>query len=135
MHLKKWALAAAVCSSLLFTACGTDDASEEGMNMDTSKPVNFDIDFQTATPIKVGDKVDLLAYIHEGDKPIDDAEVAMEYWMGAKGEHQNVEAEHGDGGKYKVTERFTEPGTYHVTVHTTANDMHKMPTFDFEVVQ
>lgn len=139
MPLKKITLLTALCASLLLTACAPDNADDHAGHgdMNTAKPALFDVDFTTATPIKTGDKVTLTAHVHQDGEPIDDAEVMLEYWRegDTDTEHQKVEAKPQGNGDYTVTERFTDPGTYRLILHTTANDLHKMPTVDFEVVQ
>lgn len=122
-------------STFLLTACssgGHDMSTMDGMNMD--KPLKADISFATApAKLVVGQEAQLIETVVSAGKPVDDADVEMEVWLDGDASHEKVKATADGAGKYLLKKTFTKPGLYHATLHTTANDMHQMPTKDFQV--
>lgn len=117
--------------SFLCTACGNDGATSTV----TDRPEAIEVQVQmTPEEIHPDEEITIKAIVTQGDEKVDDAnEVMFEIWKDGEEEHEMIEASHQDGGIYAIETNFAEAGTYHVTAHTTARNMHVMPEVELKV--
>lgn len=132
-------------SLTVLTACGSsgqqsvgqsnkDQTETMNMNMDTDQANLYSIEFSTdPAEIHAGQEIKLIEKVSQKGKPITDATVEMEIWRDGEKNHKMVPSSGGQDGNYNVYQSFPDAGTYHVTLHTTANTIHQMPTKELQV--
>lgn len=107
--------------TLLFTACGN--------NNDTDELLPLDVQFDVPESLEVGETLLLEAIVTYGDEFVVNAdEVVFEVWE--KGDQQNsdmIDAENNGDGTYTTELTFNEDGIFEMYAHTTAHDLHTMP--------
>ena len=133
---KMKALGLALLLSVAVSACGNNEMAKPV----AAKPIPLTLEFFTMpVDIKVGKEVGLRLLVKRGDKVIQNAEVTFEIWKDGDdpSKHQKTMTLYGLRGMnyYEWQQTFTEPGLYHITLHTTVDDIHQMPTKDFVVTE
>jgi len=114
---------------LIAAACGKDEKQTE-----QAPPLPISVDLQVPETTEVGQEVELTAKVTQGEDVVTDAsEVEFEVIEETSGEKQMLPAELKED-VYTVLITFDQPGSYSVTSHVTARDMHTMPTKAVEVL-
>jgi hypothetical protein len=114
---------------LIVAACG----KEEEKVQQTSPPLPISVDLQVPEPAETGQEVELVVMVTQGEEVVTDAsEVEFDIINDNSGEKKVVPAELQDE-LYTAVVTLEQPGSYSVTSHVTARDMHTMPTKVIEV--
>lgn len=86
--------------------------------------------------LKVNEEVTIKAIVTQGKEKIDDAdEVAFEILKSGEKKRKLVTAKKKGDGVYFINYTFLENGTYFITAHVTARDMHTMPQIEVKVAE
>ena len=143
--MKKWIMLVVFC--LFLFGCSSDnneEAHEEDHHSDDTHEEHSDhdvagleVDFPLPEQASVGETVELKAIVTSNGEPILDAEeVDFEYWnVEDEDNTTHILGEHTENGEYVAEVTFTEPGTYEIYAHTTANGLHTMPKKSIEVTE
>jgi hypothetical protein len=117
------------CSSPASTS-NHDMDNMQGMKMTDQLTIDF-----TTNPATVhkGTEAQLIEHVKQAGKDLPDASVVMEIWNDNNPQHEKIKATPDNKGNYIVKKVFDQSGTYHVTLHTTTDDLHQMPTKEFQV--
>jgi len=111
-------------------ACGK---AEEKKTVQDTAPIPISVDLTVPETADMGQEVVLTAKVTQGEEVVKDAkEVEFEVLEETTGEKQMYPA-HLVDDTYTVKVTFDQPGSYSVTSHVTARDMHTMPTKTVEV--
>lgn len=115
---------------------GSQGNHSQDMKMDQNMEMNqnFTIEFSTdPNPVTVNHPARLIERVTKNGQPVTDAIVKMEIWKEGNSQHEIVDASAGQNGTYTVEKTFEQAGLYHVTLHTSVQGYHQMPTKDFQV--
>ncbi|MGB8954477.1 MAG: FixH family protein [Tumebacillaceae bacterium] len=126
---------AALLLSVAVTGCSNSDLAAKPVS---AKPIPLTLDFYTMPlDIKVNKVSELRLSVKRGNKVIQDAHVEFEVWREGDPIEKHVKTEMivYNYGYYFTEWTFTRPGDYHITLHTTVDDYHQMPTVDFKVTE
>ncbi|MFC4408820.1 FixH family protein [Chungangia koreensis] len=116
---------------LLAAACGAEEKEEK--SQESAPPVPISVDLQVPATAEVGQEVEVVAKVTQGEEVVTDAsEVEFEIINDNSGEKTMVPAELKED-QYTAVITLEQPGSYSVTSHVTARDMHTMPTKVIEV--
>jgi|SRR5690625_3785285 len=136
--MKKWILL--VVLGIFLVGCSSNDEGQEHdeHNHDEHHDedvAGLEVDFQLPEQASVGEVVELKAIVTSNGEPITDAEeMDFEYWnVEDDANTTHIIGEHTENGEYKAEVTFTEPGTYEIYAHTTANGLHTMPKKAIEI--
>ncbi|RKD73294.1 YtkA-like protein [Sinobaca qinghaiensis] len=131
--MKKWAAGSAAFMLLLLSACGGSGESEAESEPPSTEPIEVAI--HTDETVEAGKAVQVEAQVEQEGEAVEDAnEVLFEIWReGEQETGEQIEGEHKSGGEYTLEYTFEESGTYFITAHVTARNMHSMPTEELEV--
>ena len=131
-------LGVALLLSVAVSACGSNEPAKP---VAAAKPVPLDLSFMTvpAQP-KVGQETDLRLWVKRGGKLIQDADSRFEIWKDGEtdpSKHIMLTGMYGidNHNYYDWRYTFTQPGKYHITLNTTVDNFHQMPTKDFTVTE
>ncbi|EPD50987.1 hypothetical protein HMPREF1210_02178 [Paenisporosarcina sp. HGH0030] len=116
---------------VVLSACGNNIAVKETEQL-VPEPVLVDL----AVPVKaeVGHEIEFSVRVSQDDEIVTDAdEVKFEVLNETSGEKTMIAAEF-KAGEYSTTFTFERGGSYSITSHVTARDMHTMPSKVIEVV-
>lgn len=114
---------------LIASACG----KEEEKAQQTSPPIPISVDLQVPETAEVGQEVEVNVTVTQGEEVVTDAsEVEFEIINDNSGEKTMVPSEL-KGEQYNAVITLEQPGSYSITSHVTARDMHTMPTKVIEV--
>jgi YtkA-like len=126
---------AALLLSVALSGCSNNDMAAKPVS---AKPVPLTLDFFTMPlDIKVNKVSELRLSVKRGDKVIQDAHVEFEIWREGDPPQKHVKTDMilYSNSFYFTEWTFTQPGDYHITLHTTVGDYHQMPTVDFKVTK
>jgi len=117
-------------SIFVIAACGKEENEKQTQQ---APPLPISVDLQVPETPDVGQEVELAAKVTQGEEVVADAsEVEFEIIEETSGKKQMIPAELKDD-VYSIMTTFDQPGSYTVTSHVTARDMHTMPTKVVEV--
>jgi len=125
-YLKKIFLGLALVAGILAGCAGGNEQEKSG----NTKPLE-PIDVIIVTPDKIdpNKEVEIKAEVTQGKDKVDDAkEVKFEIWKNGTENHTMTPGKNEGKGVYSAAYTFKESGTYSITSHVTARDMHSMPT-------
>lgn len=130
--LKKVAILAFLLLMLAACNANTEQEAEEV----AGDLVPLEVAVQTdPEELKVNEDVKIQAIVTMGDEQVEDAsEVLFEIWKAGSDDREKILAEHTGNGIYEITTSFAEAGTYYIVPHTTARNLHTMPTVEVEVI-
>ncbi|NLI68169.1 MAG: FixH family protein [Bacilli bacterium] len=107
----------------VLAACGGNEGVDE-----LDELVPLEVEFTVPETAKVGEPVELHAFVTYGDENVTDAKVVFEIWNVEDRENSvNIDAENHGDGSYTIEYTFEEPGTYEMYAHTDAHNLHTMP--------
>ncbi|PWK06995.1 FixH family protein [Tumebacillus permanentifrigoris] len=120
--------------ALALALMGCSSTKTEPLPAKPSVPV---IVFKTnPEPMLVNQAGDLTATVMVNSDPVKKATVEFEIWEeGNNTPHETIPAQGDDKGHYTVHKSFAKATTYQVTIHTTTEEIHTMPTMNFTVVE
>jgi len=125
--LKRFLAIGAVFTVLTLSACGINE--EKNLTTADEVPEIVEVDLSVPETAKVGEEVVFTAAVTQGGEIVEDAdEVKFEIKNLSSGEKEKIEASLNDDKHYEIIYTFQTNGTYDVTSHVTARDMHTMPT-------
>jgi len=120
-----------ICTVLSVFALGACGANEEPKKSTTADEVPEIVEVELTVPetATVGEEVAFTAKVTQGEEIVEDAnEVDFEILNTATNEKEMVEASLNKEKQYAISYTFETDGTYDITSHVTARDMHTMPT-------
>jgi len=116
-----------VLAALMLGACGTNE--EPKPTTADEVPEIVEVDLLVPETATAGEVVVLTATVTQGEEIVEDAnEVKFEIMNLTSGEKEEIEASLNEEKQYAITYTFETNGTYDITSHVTARDMHTMPT-------
>lgn len=116
----------------VLAACGNKQKDNASINDQVPKPLL--VDLVLIEKAEVGQKVEVVAHVTQGDEKVTDAtEVVFEVVGDQVGKKEMIDSELKDKS-YVTTLTFDQPGTYAITSHVTARNMHTMPTKEIEII-
>ncbi|MET0785929.1 MAG: FixH family protein [Paenisporosarcina sp.] len=125
--MKRFLAIGSVLAALTLSACATKE--EPRSNTGDEVPEIVEVDLSVPETAKVGEEVVFTAAVTQGGEIVEDAdEVKFEVKNIKTGEKEMLEAHLNEEKQYEGKYKFTTKGTYDVTSHVTARDMHTMPT-------
>ena len=125
--MKKFLKLGASIAVLILSACGTDKVQNTIISDEVPEIVEVVLNIpETAV---TGEELSFIAEVKQGGKIVTDAnEVKFEVVNISSGEKEMIEASLNEENHYEIVYTFGANGTYDVTSHVTARDMHTMPT-------
>ncbi|MCM3669135.1 FixH family protein [Mesobacillus maritimus] len=124
--MKKVVLSITILMVLLISACGNGEESGQNAEVPAILEVELNLPEEELQP---GAEVTLETYVSQGGEAVEDAnEVKFEVLKEGEADSEMLEGEHQGDGLYAATMLFAEAGSYKVTSHVTARDMHNMPS-------
>ncbi|MBT2758671.1 FixH family protein [Mesobacillus foraminis] len=125
--MKKISLLFAFLIVGVLAACSNDGGQSE---QDQEVPELIEVDLRLPEgQLEAGAAVVLEAAVTQGNEVVEDAnEVKFEIREEGGTESEMLEAEHKGKGVYSAEKQFDSEGTYKITAHVTARDMHNMPS-------
>lgn len=112
---------------LLMGACSNNE-NKQTKTVD-EVPEIVEVDLTIPAVAEVGTEVVFTAVVTQGGEIVDDAhEVKYEIFNLASGTKEMVEASLNEDKHYSIPYTFETNGTYDITSHVTARDMHTMPS-------
>lgn len=112
---------------LLMGACSNNE--DQQTKTADEVPEIVEVDLIVPTEAEVGTEVVFTAVVTQGEELVDDAhEVKYEIMNLTSGKKEMVEASLNEDKHYSIPYTFETNGTYDITSHVTARDMHMMPT-------
>ncbi|WP_394189465.1 FixH family protein [Paenisporosarcina quisquiliarum] len=115
-----------VLAVLTLSGCGTN----EDKNSTTANEISgiVEVDLSVPKTAKVGEEVFFIAAVTQDKEVVDDAdEVKFEVKNLSSGDKEMIDASLNQDKHYEGRFTFQKKGTYDVTSHVTARDMHTMP--------
>ena len=113
--------------------CSQSEEKEEHDNHKGTGVLQVEIEID-ASPAKVKENVIFEAKVTQGGEPVEDAkEVEFEFVREGEETSETIEVLDQRNGIYRLEKSFTDEGTYTITTHVTARDMHAMPSKEFEI--
>ena len=124
--MKQFLTICSILAILTLSACGI---KEENSTTSDEVPEIVEVDLTVPETANVGEEVVFTAAITQGGEIVGDAdEVKFEIENLSTGEKDKIEASLNEDKQYEIMYTFQTNGTYDVTSHVTARDMHTMPT-------
>ena len=138
--MKKWIILLVL--GLLLVGCSANDKEQDHndahnhVDHNEEEIAGLEVDFHLPEQASVGEVVELKAVVTSNGDPITDAEeMDFEYWnVDDDTNTTHIIGEHTENGEYTAEVTFTEPGTYEIYAHTTANGLHTMPMKAIEII-
>lgn len=122
--MKQFLLFSSVLFILILSACGV----KEDVKTD-EVPEILEVKLTVPETAIAGEKVTFTAAVTQGKDLVEDAsEVKFEVLNINSGTKEMIEASLNNDKHYTITHIFETNGTYEITSHITARDMHTMPT-------
>lgn len=120
------AICTILSAALALGACGSDEKPKSTTADEMPEIVEVELTVpETAT---VGEEVAFTAKVTQGEEIVEDAnEVEFEILNTTSQEKEMVEATLNEEKQYAISYTFEKNGTYDITSHVTARDMHTMP--------
>ncbi|WP_088102429.1 FixH family protein [Halalkalibacter urbisdiaboli] len=117
---------------IIISACGSNEKNSGGQ-MELVQPIEVEVD--SVEKAEVGENITITSVISQGEEVVEDAnEVMYEVWKEEdKGSSVMLEPSEIEGHIYRLHHTFDEAGLYHIQVHVTAREMHRMPTIKIQV--
>lgn len=104
-----------------------DEAGDEHID-------GFAMEFQEPEDVSVDDDTDLTVDVELEDSPLEDANVRFEIWNDDVEEHEWLDTNEPENGKYTASYAFPEEGTYSIQIHVEDNnDLHEHETVEIDV--
>ncbi|MBU0905909.1 MAG: FixH family protein [Firmicutes bacterium] len=124
--MKRFLAIGSVLAALTLSACATKE--EPQSKMVDEVPEIVEVDLSVPETAKIGEEVVFTTAVTQGGGIVEDAdEVKFEVKNIDTGEKEMLEAHLNKAKQYEGQYTFTTKGTYDVTSHVTARDMHVMP--------
>lgn len=125
--IKKLSILSSILMVLIISACG---GNEEKKSTSTSEvPEILEVDLTVPDAAEVGEEVIFTTIVSQGEDLVEDAnEVMFEVMNITSGTKEMIEATLNEDKHYSIPYTFETNGTYDITSHVTARDMHTMPT-------
>ncbi|MDX1805425.1 MAG: FixH family protein [Paenisporosarcina sp.] len=124
--MKRFLAIGSVLAALTLSACATKEEPQSKTTDEVPELVEVDLNVPETASANV--EVIFTAAVTQGEEIVEDAdEVKFEVKNINTGEKELLEA-HLNEKQYEGKYKFTTKGTYDVTSHVTARDMHTMPT-------
>ena len=125
--MKQFLIFSSVFFILLLSACGVKE--EVKKNTTDEVPEIIEVELTVPETGIVGEEVTFTAAVTQGEDLVDDAsEVKFEVLNINSGAKEMIEASLNNDKHYTITHTFETNGTYEITSHVTARDMHTMPS-------
>lgn len=125
--MKRFLAIGAVLAAITLSACATKE--EPQSKTADEVPEIVEVDVSVPETAKVGEELVFTAAVTQGGEIVEDAdEVKFEVKNINTGEKEMLEAHLNEEKQYEGKYKFTTQGTYDVTSHVNARDMHVMPT-------
>lgn len=125
--IKRTSIIGFILLVLLMGACSNNE--DQQTKTSDEVPEMVEVDLTVPTEAEVGKEVVFTAVVTQGDELVDDAnEVKFEVMNVTLGTKEIIEATLNEDKHYSIPYTFETNGTYDITSHVTARDMHTMPT-------
>lgn len=125
--MKRFLAIGSVLAALTLSACVTKEEPQSKTTDEVPEIVEVNLNIPETASAKV--EVIFTATVTQGGEIVEDAdEVKFEVKNIDTGEKEMLEAHLNEEKQYEGKYKFTTQGTYDVTSHVTARDMHTMPT-------
>ncbi|WP_163101745.1 FixH family protein [Peribacillus alkalitolerans] len=122
---------------VILTGCngiGDKKDSETKEQVDKSAtPIKAEI--QLSNQAKTGEKTKIVVEVSQNDQPVNASEVVFEIVKTGENTKQMIDTKNTKQGNYEAEYIFQTAGTYRITAHVTASNMHTMPEDEITVVQ
>ena len=128
--MKRFLAIGSILAALTISACGTNE-EHDGHNAATSDevPEMVEVDLTVPETVTAGEKVEITAAVTQGGEIVEDAdEVKIEVLNLTSGEKEMIDAILNEDKQYAIDYTFETNGSYDITSHVTARDLHVMPT-------
>lgn len=128
--MKRFLAIGAIFATLTLGACGSNDEHQEHNTKTADEmPEIVEVDLTVPETVSAGEEVKITAKVTQGEEIVEDAnEVKFEVMNLTSGEKEMIDASLSDEKLYTINYTFKTDGTYDITSHVTARDMHTMPT-------
>lgn len=128
--MKRFLAIGSILAVLTLSACGTNDEHEGHNAAKTDEvPEIVEVDLIVPETVTAGEKVVIAAAVTQDGEIVEDAnEVKIEVLNLTSGEKEMIVASLNEDKQYAIDYTFKTNGTYDITSHVTARDMHIMPT-------
>lgn len=129
--MKRITLFFIILAGALLSACGNNNDSQPSQELPELLEVDLRLPEEAIDP---GAEIVLEAYVSQGGEAVEDAN-EVKFEISRQGDEESVmlEGKHQGQGIYTANNQFMDEGTYSITAHVTARDMHNMPTEDLIV--
>ncbi|WP_108671960.1 FixH family protein [Peribacillus acanthi] len=92
-------------------------------------------DMQIPDQAKTGETTTIAVVVSQNDKLVDATDVVFEIMKDGENTKQMIEATKSKQGTYEMNHIFQASGTFRITAHVTASNMHTMPEDKITIVQ
>ncbi len=124
--IKKISILGSILIVLIMSACGENEEKKSTSTNDV--PEILEVDLTVPNAAEVGEEVIFTAIVSQGEDLVEDAnEVMFEVMNITSGTKEMIEASLNEDKHYSISYTFETNGTYDITSHVTARDMHTMP--------
>ena len=124
--IKRTSIIGFILLILLMGACSNNE--EQQTKTEDEVPEIVEVDLTVPTEAEVGTEVVFTAVVTQGEELVDDAhEVEFEIMNLTSEKKEMIEASLNEDKHYSIPYTFETSGTYDITSHVTARDMHTMP--------
>lgn len=125
--MKQFFLIGSILGAILLSACGV---TEEPIKTTSDEvPEMVDVDLTVPQTAIVDEEITFTAAVTQGQEIVEDAhEVMFEVKNTTSGDKEMIEASLNDDKHYAINYSFETAGTYDITSHVTARELHVMPT-------
>ncbi|WP_019413012.1 FixH family protein [Paenisporosarcina sp. TG20] len=125
--MKQFFLIGSILGAILLSACGV---TEEPIKTTSDEvPEMVEVDLTVPQTAILGEEITFTAAVTQGQEIVEDAdEVMFEVKNTISGEKEMIEASLNDDKHYAINYSFETTGTYDITSHVAARNLHVMPT-------
>lgn len=117
----------AILATLALSACGSNEDTQSTAADEV--PELVEVDLIVPETANVGEAVVFTATVTQGEEIVEVVdEVKFEVKNQSSGKNEMIDAFLNEDKEYEIKYTFKANGTYDVTSHVTARDMHTMPT-------
>ncbi|WP_180953587.1 FixH family protein [Bacillus sp. T33-2] len=119
---------------LLIAACSSKKDEPDKASSNEEAPAMVEVEIRLSpSELKPNEDITIEAVVSQNGKAVEDAdEVKFEIAKAGNAQHEMVDGSHRGKGVYAISKRLEE-GTYKITAHVTARDMHTMPSKEITV--